>query len=102
MAMQGLPLDQAGLAVITNYLTIDISMPAGFFIGCLSIMSSYEKKQSSVMARRAHFLFFPKGQFLQQGKSPEFTLNVSLGWCQKQKTHHIVTDTQGLLSPFCS
>ena len=43
--MVGLPWDQAGLAVITNYLTIDISVPASCFLGCLCIMSGYEKKQ---------------------------------------------------------
>ena len=38
-------LEQAGLAVIDNYLTIDISVPASFFIGCFYIMSDCEKKQ---------------------------------------------------------
>lgn len=45
MSMQMLPWEQAGIAVINNYLRVDISILADFFIGCYCIMSGYEKKQ---------------------------------------------------------
>lgn len=72
MCMHVLPCERARLAVISNYLITDISVPASFFIGCFCITSGYEKKQYSVMARQDQF-FSPRGQFLQQGKSLEFS-----------------------------
>ena len=36
---QVLPWERAGLAVMNNYLVIDVPVPAGFFIGCFCIAS---------------------------------------------------------------
>lgn len=95
-----LPWEPAGLGVINNYLIIDFSIPAGFLIGCFCSTSGYERKQYSVMARRDNF--FPRGQFLQQEKSFEFTHNMSLAWQQKQNVHLILTNTHELLTLLCS
>lgn len=52
MSMPVLPWEPAGLGVISNYLIIDFSIPAGFLIGCFCSTSGYERKQYSVMARQ--------------------------------------------------
>ena len=51
---------------------------------------------------RWDWIFFPRGQFLQQEKSFEFTHNMSLAWQRKWNVHLILTNTHELLSPFCS
>lgn len=90
MCMHVLPCEWAGLAVISNYLITDISVPASFFIGCFCITSGYEKKQYSVMARQDQF-FPPEVSFCSKERALNFQ-NVSLAWHHKQNMHHILTN----------
>ena len=51
---------------------------------------------------RQDWTFSPRGQFLQQEMSFEFTHNMCLAWQRKRNVHLILTNTHELLSPFCS